>query len=198
MQLGREMGSVFYVVGNTCSLYSKHYTVPITRWKPSPCQHNITSYLVRECGSNCYGAINVHGQLGKNIPCDLHMEHLNRESKSSIGGLGANITDNAIQRVGKSLRSSTAILEMFDQVNNCQSQSGHHTTRVSDCDISKLLKQIHTESNMFAAVQGRQHRNYPNFRSNMIKNLTSLSGFMIVTTNSFLIANMYSMPHEHH
>ena len=98
------------------------------------------------------------------------MEHLNRECKGSIGGLGANITDNAIQRVGKSLRSSTAILESFDRVNNLQPQSGHHTTRASDSDISKLLKQIHTDSNVFAAVQGRQHRNYPNFRSNMIKN----------------------------
>ena len=101
--------------------------------------------------------INVHGQLGKNIPCDLHMEHLNRECKGSIGGLGANITDNAIQRVGKSLRSSTAILESFDRVNNLQPRSGHHTTRASDSDISKLLKQIHTDSNVFAAVQGRHH-----------------------------------------
>lgn len=22
--------------------------------------------------------VNTHGQIGKNIPCDLHMEHLNR------------------------------------------------------------------------------------------------------------------------
>ena len=108
--------------------------------------------------------INVRGQQGKNIPCYLHMEQLNCELKGSIGGLGANITENAIQHVGKSLRSSTAILEMFDQ-------SGHHMTRASDCDISKLLKQVHTESNIFAAVQGRQHRNYPNFKSNIIKNL---------------------------
>lgn len=32
--------------------------------------------------------INVHGHLGKNTACDLHMEHLNRECKGSNGSLG--------------------------------------------------------------------------------------------------------------
>ena len=59
--------------------------------------------------------VNVHGCPEKNIPCDLHMEHLNRECKGSISGLGANITDGAIQRVGRSLRSHTKILENFDK-----------------------------------------------------------------------------------
>ena len=96
---------------------------------------------------------------------------MNRECKGSIAGLGANITDNAIRRVGKSLRSSTAILEVFDRENYLNPQSGHHTTRASDADMSKLLKQVHMESNVFAAVPGRQHQNFPNFKSNIIKNL---------------------------
>ena len=33
--------------------------------------------------------VNVYGRPGKNVPCDLHMEHLNRECKASISGLGA-------------------------------------------------------------------------------------------------------------
>ena len=51
--------------------------------------------------------INVHGRIGRNIACDLHMEHLNQECKCSIG---ANITDESMQRVGSSLRSSTRIM----------------------------------------------------------------------------------------
>ena len=47
--------------------------------------------------------VNIHGRKGKNIPCDLHIEHLNRECKESLITLGSNLTDNAIQRVGKSL-----------------------------------------------------------------------------------------------
>ena len=37
--------------------------------------------------------INTHRRPGKNIPCDLHMEHLNRLCKSSLTNLGANISD---------------------------------------------------------------------------------------------------------
>lgn len=47
--------------------------------------------------------VNVHGKPGKNIPMDLHMEHLNRHCKTMIKGLGANVTEHAISRVGKCL-----------------------------------------------------------------------------------------------
>ena len=45
----------------------------------------------------------MHGYLRKNIACDLHMEHLNKECKCFIAGLGANITDSSVTRVGKAL-----------------------------------------------------------------------------------------------
>ena len=99
--------------------------------------------------------LNIHGRLGKNVPCDLHMEHLNRECKSSIGGLGSNITDTTIQQVGRSLRSSS--LETFDVYNSVKPESRHHKRRTSEMDIAKLLKQIHSETNIFATVLGRQH-----------------------------------------
>ena len=34
--------------------------------------------------------VNVHGRPGKNVSSDLRMEHLNRECKNSISGMGAN------------------------------------------------------------------------------------------------------------
>ena len=30
--------------------------------------------------------INIHGHPGKNVSCDLHLEHLNKEAKKSIAG----------------------------------------------------------------------------------------------------------------
>lgn len=47
--------------------------------------------------------INTHGQPGRNISCDLFMEHLNKVVKVAIEGLGANQTEKAIVRVGKSV-----------------------------------------------------------------------------------------------
>ena len=43
------------------------------------------------------------------------MEHLNREAKNQISGLGSNITDESVERVGKSLGEVVSILRQFDQ-----------------------------------------------------------------------------------
>lgn len=115
--------------------------------------------------------VNVHGHLGKNIAGDLLMEHLSRECKGSIGGLGASVTENAITRVGKSLRSSTQILEVFDRECGLKAQSGHHTTRSSLADVTKLLNQIF-DSHVFTEHSGRCHCMFPNHQCNIMGKLT--------------------------
>ena len=46
--------------------------------------------------------VNTQGRPGKNISCDLHMEHINRECKNAINVLGPNVTqETSIARVGK-------------------------------------------------------------------------------------------------
>ena len=57
--------------------------------------------------------INTHGCNGKNIAADLHMEHLNRKAKDFLSGLGLNITDEAVQRIGRSLRQTMKVLKIF-------------------------------------------------------------------------------------
>ena len=47
--------------------------------------------------------INTQGLKGKNVGCDLHMEHLNKMCKGAIRDLGPNKTVDTIQRVAKSL-----------------------------------------------------------------------------------------------
>ena len=115
--------------------------------------------------------VNVHGRPGKNVSCDLHNEHLNRECKQSISGLGSNITDGAIQRVGRSLGATTAILERFDCDNGVPLESGHHTVRSSAADMAKLLKQL-TDSKAFMHNPGRCHSNFPKFEANVVKHLS--------------------------
>lgn len=58
--------------------------------------------------------VNTHGLPGKNVPCDLHMEHLNRECKNALHGLGSNITDHAVKRVGKCVQKTVKTLHAFD------------------------------------------------------------------------------------
>ena len=47
--------------------------------------------------------VNMHDLKGHNISCDLHMEHMNRQIQTVVGGLGANKTPKAIIRVGKAI-----------------------------------------------------------------------------------------------
>jgi hypothetical protein len=44
------------------------------------------------------------------------MEHLNREAKTGIAGLGANITDHAVTRGGKALRETVPLLQGYIRV----------------------------------------------------------------------------------
>ena len=46
--------------------------------------------------------VNTRGGFGKNISCDLHMEHLNRCVKTAMSSLSSNISDESVLRVGKS------------------------------------------------------------------------------------------------
>ena len=115
--------------------------------------------------------INVHGRLGKNIPADLHMEHLNRECKEAIIGLGANITDNSIQRVGKCIDRVHSTLEQYNTVNSVKQESGHHTAHSTTCDRDQLLKQLQ-EASIFDHRPGRIHHNFPKFTANLVKKVS--------------------------
>ena len=57
-----------------------------------------------------------HGMKGRNIPCDLRMEHINRLCKDAVYALQASKTASAIVRVGKSLEPLSHLLEQFDKI----------------------------------------------------------------------------------
>ena len=115
--------------------------------------------------------INVHGRPGKNIPGDLHMEHLNRECKQAISGLGANITDASIQRIGKCIGRLCSTLSQYDTVNSVKPESGHHTCHSTEIDLKKIVKQLQ-EASIFEYQPSRSHRAFPKLRSNMIKKVS--------------------------
>lgn len=114
--------------------------------------------------------INVHGRPGKNIPADLHMEHLNRLCKDCIGGLGANITDKSIERAGRCLKRLERTLQQYDSENGVKEISGMHTKHSMATDLNRMLSEL-TKCAVFSCRPGRAHRNFPKFLPNMIKQL---------------------------
>ena len=86
--------------------------------------------------------VNVHGQPGKNIPMDLHMEHINRDFKNAIGKLGLNTIDKSLERIGKALKLLNEILHNYDTTTGIPIESAYHTFKSTTTDLNKVIKQL--------------------------------------------------------
>ena len=86
--------------------------------------------------------VNILGHPGKNVSCDLHMEHLNKEAKNSITGFGSNITDVAVTRIGRSLGHTIKVVKCYDLVNGIKEPSSRRSQRSCEKDMEILLKQL--------------------------------------------------------
>ena len=70
--------------------------------------------------------INTQGLQGCNIPCDLHMEHLNCRLMSIMRNMGANVTEKSISIAAKSIGVVNNICKVFESEVEAQSSSDHH------------------------------------------------------------------------
>ena len=107
--------------------------------------------------------VNTRGQAGHNIPCDLHLEHLNRICKSSIKMLGSNKTVKAIQRVGRCLNFTKDFLSKYDADMNLHEESGSHIKSSDTIDCEKILVQLFETSSVFSS--NSLHRHHAAFKS---------------------------------
>ena len=83
-------------------------------------------------------------------------------------GIGSNITDEAIKRLGKSIGHTAEILHNFDSINNIKEPSGRHSKLSTDLDMKLIRRQLHEESSVFSEISGRAHRSFPKFEANPI------------------------------
>lgn len=105
--------------------------------------------------------INLRGLPGRNVPNDLHLEHLNRLVKTAIQNLGANKTEAAITRVGKVLRVLAPLLDNFDEDNRVSGVSGKHNKPTEEKDLRILMT---TLSSSFDVIPHREYSSFPNPR----------------------------------
>ena len=70
--------------------------------------------------------VNTHGIPGKNIPCDLLLEHFNRLCKEAVLTLGSNKTPTAIERMGRCVGSIDILLDDYDKELSLHERSGRH------------------------------------------------------------------------
>ncbi len=116
--------------------------------------------------------VNVHGKPGKNIACDLHLEHLNRDCKNAIGALGPNIGDESVARAGKCIGELRKVVQQFDCTNGVRVESGSHSKRTVAADLDRILKTARSCAKMkCSATNQGEHRHFPKFQANITRGI---------------------------
>lgn len=104
--------------------------------------------------------VNVHGLKGRNVACDIHMEHLNRVCKEAIKGVGANKTLQAIQRVSKVVGILIDLTKKFDEDLKSYTSSGYHKVASVAKDQQIILSELLHRAYVFNEQAGREHQNF--------------------------------------
>ena len=72
--------------------------------------------------------VNSKGGAGRNIPCDLHNEHVNKHLKSIIRNMGSNLTEASLQRAARCVTTMHQIAEKFDAESGVPHVTAHGPT----------------------------------------------------------------------
>ena len=86
--------------------------------------------------------VNTHGGIGRNIPCDLHCEHMVRLFKDTVHNMGSNFTEQSSTRVARSLTTLNSIATKFDSECCIHPESTAHTGRSNTEDIKLVVNTV--------------------------------------------------------
>lgn len=113
--------------------------------------------------------VNAHGGIGRNIPCDLHNEHINKLIKSIITDQGANFTQSALQRAARSVTTLQMINVNFDEQSSVPAITHSHSTKSDEQDVGKVVSTV-LKLDILSIKPGRKHSSYPTMRTNPLWN----------------------------
>lgn len=114
--------------------------------------------------------VNVHGRPGHNISCDLHMEHLNRQVKVAIDGLGPNKSKKAIGRVGKAMGILSEATKSYDAKVGINAPSGKHSDSKVMNDIKCVTEKL-LDCDIFNPQTKQSHHSFLHLKKNLIRTL---------------------------
>lgn len=131
--------------------------------------------------------MNMHGKAGKNVPIDLHMEHLNRMFKDAIDRLGPNTIDASLERTGKALKALIDIQHWFDLVTDVTLESSYHTFRSNGKDLKKIIEQLQG-ANVFDTMVNHKHQTFSKLKGSVINQMdkSALKDWMTTQLRSII------------
>ena len=114
--------------------------------------------------------VNTHGGLGRNIPCDLHNEHLNKLFKEIIVNMGANLTEDAMQRAARSVTTLGQIRENFDKQSGVPVSTTAHSIRPDDDDVHRVASVV-CKNEILSVKPKRFHSTFRTISGDPLSNL---------------------------
>ena len=111
--------------------------------------------------------VNVYGRPGRNVPVDMHMEHLNKIAKGAISFLGSNKSEKAIARIGQSIGTLSPVLDNFDEDNHIQATSSTQKRPTTQKDIEVVVKELLKADSLKTKNTKRKHSHFPRPRDNL-------------------------------
>lgn len=125
--------------------------------------------------------INTKGGAGKNIPCDLHMEHLNRQLKSIMHGMGSNISPKRVRKAGQCIQVVQRLCDTFEKQTATKMHSDNHPYPAFGKDFETVLSVL-IDNNSFEEMENRKYQTF-NFKKSILQTYTESQLFKKVQIN---------------
>ena len=109
--------------------------------------------------------MNIKSGIGRNIPCDLYNEHMNKLIKFIITNMGSNLTESSLQHAVRSVATLEAICQKFDKESCVPYGTSAHSTISDDNDVRKVISILLTQK-ILIPTNGRNHRAFSGIHLN--------------------------------
>ena len=103
--------------------------------------------------------VNTRRCTGCNIPCDLHLEHLNRRLKTFICNMGSNVTKSSFRQAAASINVVDHISQKFEEEIQSKPNSNYHPYPNFEKDLNLIVQSL-LDHRVFTAIDGRKHGNF--------------------------------------
>ena len=117
--------------------------------------------------SRCINTTNI---IGRNIPMDLHLEHLNKLLKCIMRNMGSNMTDNSVKLAAECIQVVHSICSKFEEcTSNCAPNSNTHSAPSIQQDF-ELVVQCLKDQQVCSPTRARKHSSFK-FSNNLLQQL---------------------------
>ena len=134
--------------------------------------------------------VNTHGRTGCNIPCDPHIEHLNRRLKGILRNLRSNIQTSCITRAATSLGVVDIVCRQFEKETAKVKTSDHHGIPSMDKELKLIIEALEESPSVFSVTPNRSNKPFT-FKESLLQKFQKddLLDWIVKTVGKHILCN---------